>query len=225
MTTPIPCVQRRVGDFLPLTEAVRDLLQFVLTTRPLAFLARVSRSLDQQSPSYGDDLSADFFLAIGAAKEAGDKFAEAERRGWFAPLLAQVPKGSLPQIHELHARLCTYCDKKAPDSLLSRIKPIRDNISFHVDRTQVERAHEQLASTVQEFYLINSGGLSDPFLGLLAAQIVETATGKTSSELQFLVEEVPHFIGALATFGAQIYYLLLLERIGLEKGASPGVQG
>jgi len=222
VTPSVPCIQRRVGDFLPLTDAVRDLLQFVLATRPLAFLARVSRSLDQQLLSYKNDLGVGFILAIGAAKEAGDKFAEAEQRGWFEPLLSQVPRDKHPLIHELHSSLRTYCDKESSGSLLARIKPIRHKISFHIDRTQLETAHQQLSSTVQEFYLSSPPeGISDPFLGLLSAQIVETATGKTSSELRFLVDEVPHFVAALANFGEQIYTLLLLQRVALETKAQP----
>jgi len=218
----IPSFKRRVGAFLPLTDAVRDLLHFVLTTRPLAFLARASRSLDPQSPSYRDDNGAVLLLSIGAAKEAGDKFAEAERRGWFAPLLAQVPKDKFPEIHSLHASLCAYCANKPSNSLLSRITPIRDFVSFHVNRGRLTTACTQLTDTVQEFHPISpTDGIVDPFLGILSAQIVETATGKTSDELQFLVEEVPNLVAALANFGEQIYNLLLVERLSLEKNDSP----
>lgn len=198
---------------------VRDLLQFILATRPLAFLVRVSGSLDPKAPSYRDDLRAGYLLAIGAAKEAGDAFAVADQRGWFAPLLVKVPKETLPLMEDLHASLRIFCDKTSTGSLMSRLKPIRDAVSFHINRNQLQQALQQLSPTVQEFHPINPAqGVVDPFLGLLSAQIVEVATEKTSSDLQFLVEEVPHFVAALANFGEQIYNLLLLEQLALESG-------
>ncbi len=226
MATPTYHFERRVSGFLPLTDMIRDLLQFILATRPLAFLVRFSDSLGQQVPSYKADIKAGFILAIGAAKEAGDKFAEAEHRGWFTPLLSRAPKDQSP-LHEIYERLCIYCARDSSDSLLSRIKPIRDNISFHVDRAHLARAHQQLATTVQEFHLINPAeGIADPFLESLASQIVEITAGKSSSDLQFLVEEVPDFCAALVNFGEQIYNLLLLEQLARERNeALPGPLG
>ena len=220
MSIPTPCLERRVADFLPPTTNICGLLQFILATRPLAFIVRLSEALNQQAPSYREDLRTGFILAIGAAKEAGDAFAEADKRGWLAPLLAQIPKEEQPAIHGLHADLRSYCDKTCADSLLSRITPIRNWLSFHVNRTRLDQAHQRLSSTVQEFHFINpSEGVADPFLNSLSAEIVEVSTAKTSSELQFLAEQVPHLIAALANFGEQIYNLLLLERIALEKNA------
>jgi hypothetical protein len=179
----------RVGDAFPATDGPQAAIAALLVaTQPLVVVARLQHLMDRVEPderSAVREESSLFLLvqSIGAAHEALGAFRRADERGCFTEVLA---KGDLETNARYH-RLKASADPAG--WLCSALEEGRNNISYHVDLSEVRAALKKLKNAELPAMIGSEDRATATTAIPLATNIATTAMKRRMRDWRKLVAE------------------------------------